>query len=453
MNYVIFGAGETGKRALFFLGYHRVEYFAANHSSKGAICERKRILSYDEMIALPEREYIIVVASRRYAVEMVEQLKRDKIKNFFVFQESDMEDAKLFYPCYLLRRQSITVTYTEILMKYKLDKYKSIAVYGDNYFLPYLLSEICIQNDIHNIRGIVRTSDQATIYSLGIGCVELDEVWEDIDLLIVNIRREESSIHLILEEKEHRFDVADIYDVEKFEESFYFPEVVKFKNTHCGQRCFVLGNGPSLSIADLNRLHDNHEFCFAFNKIYKIFDRTGWRPDVLGMNDPLTIIGSKKDLLKLSDLLIVMSDEYNRSCDNRLPNVVYYHNFTETYFPYYPRFSNDMAKGFYRGFSVVYNIGIQMAAYMGFSEIYLLGVDHSHSGKVTDPNNHFIEDYYEESERKLRAYSDDRFEQGAITNAYKKAEKYSRTHGFRIYNATRGGKLEIFERVDFDSLF
>ena len=33
------------------------------------------------------------------------------------------------------------------------------------------------------------------------------------------------------------------------------------------------------------------------------------------------------------------------------------------------------------------------------------------------------------------------------------AENYSRNHNFRIYNATRGGKLEMFERVEFDSLF
>ena len=37
--------------------------------------------------------------------------------------------------------------------------------------------------------------------------------------------------------------------------------------------------------------------------------------------------------------------------------------------------------------------------------------------------------------------------------AYKKAEIYSRRNDFRIFNATRGGKLEVFERVDFDSLF
>ena len=37
--------------------------------------------------------------------------------------------------------------------------------------------------------------------------------------------------------------------------------------------------------------------------------------------------------------------------------------------------------------------------------------------------------------------------------AYQKAKQYAETHGIKIYNATRGGKLEVFERVDFDSLF
>ena len=28
-----------------------------------------------------------------------------------------------------------------------------------------------------------------------------------------------------------------------------------------------------------------------------------------------------------------------------------------------------------------------------------------------------------------------------------------KSNGIKIYNATRGGALEVFERVDFDSLF
>jgi hypothetical protein len=38
------------------------------------------------------------------------------------------------------------------------------------------------------------------------------------------------------------------------------------------------------------------------------------------------------------------------------------------------------------------------------------------------------------------------------TIAYETAEKLSAKYGVKIYNATRGGKLEAFERIDFDTI-
>lgn len=35
---------------------------------------------------------------------------------------------------------------------------------------------------------------------------------------------------------------------------------------------------------------------------------------------------------------------------------------------------------------------------------------------------------------------------------FEAAKRYADSHGIKIYNATRGGNLEVFERVDFDSL-
>ena len=92
---------------------------------------------------------------------------------------------------------------------------------------------------------------------------------------------------------------------------------------------------------------------------------------------------------------------------------------------------------------------------MGFKEIYLLGIDHSYSKNIDDQGNHFIKGYYSEEEQKALKgrYHSALYEIDNASKAFETAERYSRTHGFRIYNATRGGKLEIFERVDFDSLF
>lgn len=96
---------------------------------------------------------------------------------------------------------------------------------------------------------------------------------------------------------------------------------------------------------------------------------------------------------------------------------------------------------------------IQLAVYMGFSEIYLIGVDHNfakmfdkNGNVVLDPSvkNHFAEDYD-------KGIQDQGFQVDAATEAYMDAERLSRKMGtFRIYNATRGGKLEVYERADAD---
>ncbi len=36
--------------------------------------------------------------------------------------------------------------------------------------------------------------------------------------------------------------------------------------------------------------------------------------------------------------------------------------------------------------------------------------------------------------------------------AYMSLREYAKEHGIRVLNATRGGKLEVFERVNFDKL-
>lgn len=80
---------------------------------------------------------------------------------------------------------------------------------------------------------------------------------------------------------------------------------------------------------------------------------------------------------------------------------------------------------------------------MGFKEIYLLGVDFTGADEHGGKYNHF----YSEKELTSVSYTDQ------VKNSYEKAKKYADEHGIKIYNATRGGKLEIFPRVDFDSLF
>lgn len=110
------------------------------------------------------------------------------------------------------------------------------------------------------------------------------------------------------------------------------------------------------------------------------------------------------------------------------------------------KFSEDIEKYVYSGLTVTYNM-IQMAMYMGFSEIYLLGIDFSFSGMSENKGNHFCEEYSKNTKMKGSFYAEESLK------AYTAAEEISYKRGVRIYNATRGGKLEVFERKNFDKLF
>ena len=96
---------------------------------------------------------------------------------------------------------------------------------------------------------------------------------------------------------------------------------------------------------------------------------------------------------------------------------------------------------------------MQIAVYLGYSEIYLLGFDHNYSFEFDSSGNvistgktdtHFFKDEVPE---------DIIADVWGMTKAYESFKDYADNHGIKVRNATRGGKLEVFERVNFDSIF
>ena len=93
---------------------------------------------------------------------------------------------------------------------------------------------------------------------------------------------------------------------------------------------------------------------------------------------------------------------------------------------------------------------------MGFSEIYFIGVDHhfrisrNNAGEIVVDNS--VKDYFSEkyNEDKDKLYIPNT-EKSTLT--YVAMKDHCEKRGIRVFNATRGGKLEVFQRVDFDKLF
>lgn len=251
----------------------------------------------------------------------------------------------------------------------------------------------------------------------------------------------------------YRYKFQKIRDLYRFNNSKNIDILKSFFKKYENKRCFIVGNGPSLNIADLESI--KNEITFGFNRIYYMFDKTDWRPTFYCSEDIQILQNSVDEINKLDleykFIPIILKDDYKID----IKNATYFNQIYNKDRSKMPDFSNDIAKYIACGGTVTYT-AIQMAAYMGFKEIYLIGVDHSFA-RYIDKDGNLIED------KNLKDYFCDEYNKDKdklniprldeSTKSYMKAEEYSRQHGFRIYNATRGGKLEVFERVDFDKLF
>lgn len=225
-------------------------------------------------------------------------------------------------------------------------------------------------------------------------------------------------------------------------------KIKQLHNKHNGERCFIIGSGPSLLVEDLEKL--KKEICFASHRIYSIYNRTSWRPQYYCAQDCALINKSAKVIGELvqSDWKLIAASK-NAPC-KKVKDACYLNIIEEEFYPDYPKFAEEISEGFYEGMTVTY-MCIQVAVYMGFKEIYLLGVDHNYSatrtadGKIEKDDsikNYFSSDYSLDAIPQLYK----------STKAYEGARKYAQEHGIKIYNATRGGKLEAFERVNFDDI-
>lgn len=225
-------------------------------------------------------------------------------------------------------------------------------------------------------------------------------------------------------------------------------KIKRLYHIHNNSRCFIIGNGPSLRVEDLEKL--NNEISFGTHRIYDIFDNTEWRPTYYCAQDTELICKSSKEInrmdIKNKFIAVNKFQKYPK-----IKKSIYINLFLNEFYPELPEFSKDITKGIFEGYTVSY-MCLQIAMYMGFKEIYLLGIDHNYSVTLK-PNgeleiNDQLKDHFSEKDKLAnipQLYKS--------TLAYESAKKYAEANGIKIFNATRGGKLETFERVNFDEIF
>ena len=244
--------------------------------------------------------------------------------------------------------------------------------------------------------------------------------------------------------------------------------LLTLKDVHHGKACFVIGNGPSLAIPDLERI--KKEISLGCNSIYALFDHTDWRPTYYFANDMIST-----DNLVSNHLLESIRENFQGMFFS-LSQYKKFKKIANLDHCYFMKLLSATTEGerqmclenkkfVFWGGTVTCSM-IQIAIYMGFSRIYLLGLDCTfpvevHDGGVVVHNdmktihNPLIEavdrkDYDKVLKRHGYTYL---MEYDVMLRGYRSIRKYADEHDIHICNATRGGKLEVFDRVDFDTLF
>jgi len=218
-----------------------------------------------------------------------------------------------------------------------------------------------------------------------------------------------------------------------------------FKNACKKHHCFIIGNGSSLNSTDLDLLQK--EYTFGLNGIAVIFPKTKWRPTFfVGVNyyfdkkypnlyEPMMLAIEearhsfiwnehapiRDDVTPMNCTLgHLSSEEIDLSCwsDNPIEWV-----------------GKPGTSSF---------VALQIAVWLGFNPIYLLGFDGNYKPEINGDPNH-IEGYPRPSTKPAL----DKYEEINLghVKAHEIAKKICDRKGIKIFNATRNGHLNVYQRI------
>ncbi|SHN49048.1 glycosyltransferase [Desulfovibrio litoralis] len=232
-------------------------------------------------------------------------------------------------------------------------------------------------------------------------------------------------------------------------------DIEALKDRYAGERCFILGNGPSLNKVDLTKL--KNEFTFGVNSIFLARDKMGFEPTFYCVEDTHVAKERKHEMQKVNST-IKFYGYYLKDCILAHTNNLFVNTLVD-YRRYvgYPYFSIDASRRLWVGGTVSY-INMQLAYYMGFKNVYLIGFDHEYTipssaivkgddilSTVDDPN-HFHPNYFG------KGYHWHIPLVNRMELCYIKAKRAFDLDNREIINITPGGQLNVFRRDNYDKV-
>jgi len=243
------------------------------------------------------------------------------------------------------------------------------------------------------------------------------------------------------------------YSNEKF--SRYSEIKQKISQLHLingGKRCFLIGNGPSVSLSDLELLKDEITFCC--NRFHLCYGDTSFRPTYIVSADDYMIKDFGMEISKSA--IQNRQNSFFGMTKNPRP---YLHKDDSAIWirlnrnrPFMP--SSNISKSIGNGGATLL-FAAQIAMHMGINEMYLYGVDHnfknyqiSKSSKLNTAKgdgNHFIRNY---RAGKSWVPPTTTFSEAS----YRALGDHLSSKGGFLKNASRESALPHIQRIDFDSI-
>lgn len=339
------------------------------------------------------------------------------------------------------------------LLKYAVRHYVDKSFAGMSYFGKIIESpeRICWEE----VDGVVISA----VYSTEQIKRELMETWAYRgDIIEVNKRRGGRQFYQYAPEREYLCRINGW-------QNEVLASNEKYKDLHRGERVFILCCGPSINQLDLQKLFQEKAIAvsdfFLHQDYEKIAPAYYCRPKLEDYYPESGLAGWQEQFKKYigETQLFFDIDDYDLFYGSDiLPREKLNFVSTKMRNSYFAEI--DLKKNI-MGPQSVSILALQIAIYMGFSRIYLLGAEHD--SMITKKYEHFFdkkesmftmnEDSADEDDNIILPFKIELEIQNCLWKQYATIKEIAEEKGISIYNATPGGVLDVFERVDFDTLF
>ncbi|MDB5807754.1 MAG: hypothetical protein JWN73_5076 [Betaproteobacteria bacterium] len=240
----------------------------------------------------------------------------------------------------------------------------------------------------------------------------------------------------------------------------------EFLGRYAGQRCFILCNGPSVKRQDIRALKNEHVFSVSSGYHHPDYALINPRfhciPQLTyGMitrEDAVNWFREIHRCLGPATLFLNYTEEALVREENLLPGRdVRYLVFSGGFEQYKPLAKPDIA----RRIPAVQSVPIMclmVAMYMGFDRIYLLGTDHDHF--LSGEYKYFYEPTVlkgkdssaDANGRRRGGWYEELAGLASLWKQYREVRHIAEAQHIEIFNATAGGELDEFPRVELQTL-